>query len=90
MNADRPGIREAYGTFFNDVMEHTAKQLSKAMEKHQPKSEMVADAALSLIDMPKGTRPLRTAIDPIAQGVEKEFNVTAAEIKKRWLGNYGL
>lgn len=90
INADRPEIEQSYGTFAADTMARTAAQFGVVLEKYKPDPLLVVDAALALINMPKGTRPLRTPLDPIAQGVEQEYDVKAAEIKRRWLDNYGL
>ena len=90
INGDREGIEDAYGDFFQRTMQQTGEKFGVVLNAQKPNPQLVADAALALIDMAKGTRPLRTAVDPIAQGIELEFDQITTDLKKRWIGSYGL
>lgn len=50
--------------------------------------QAIADGILTLINIEKGTRPLRYPIDPIAQGTDVEFINARKEIKGKWLAAY--
>jgi hypothetical protein len=50
--------------------------------------QQIADGILNLINMEKGTRPLRYPIDPIAQGTDHEFINARKEIKSKWVAAY--
>jgi hypothetical protein len=51
---------------------------------------MVADGALKLINMKKGTRPYQTAINPISGEIEKEYADFKLPAKTKWLKKLGL
>ncbi|CAN5292201.1 hypothetical protein BH09BAC4_BH09BAC4_06610 [soil metagenome] len=87
-HADRPQLLNAYGEQTKQIMSALQDKLAGAMNKYQPDPQVIADVALRLINMDKGTRPLRTSVDPIADGVDLEFNQATAEIKARWVGKY--
>ncbi len=52
--------------------------------------QRIADGVLHLVNMEKGTRPLRYPLDAIAQGTDIEFIQARAEIKAKWAANYGF
>lgn len=87
-HADRPEILAAYGEETIQQMTSFGEKLGAAMMKHQPDPIAIAQAALKLVNMPKGTRPLRTPVDPIADGVDQEYNRVTTEIKGRWVAKY--
>jgi len=87
-HADRPEILEAYGDATLQQMAAFGEKLGAAMMKHQPDPLAIAEAAMKLIRMPKGTRPLRTPVDPIAEGVDLEYDQATREIKGRWVAKY--
>jgi NADP-dependent 3-hydroxy acid dehydrogenase YdfG len=88
VHADRLQIQEAYGS---ETAGHMAELQSKylaALMKHQPSVQLVADAALRLVRMDQGKRPLRTTVDPIAEGIDQEYTEATAEIAERWINQY--
>ncbi|GAA4323593.1 SDR family oxidoreductase [Mucilaginibacter gynuensis] len=87
-HADRAGILEAYGDATIKQMAAFSEKLGAAMMKHQPNPIAIAEAALNLVRMPKGERPLRTPVDPIADGVDLEYDRVTSEIKGRWVAKY--
>jgi NAD(P)-dependent dehydrogenase (short-subunit alcohol dehydrogenase family) len=54
------------------------------------KPEQVADAIVRLVDMPNGTRPLRTVVDKMMGGVTEIINETAKQVQAGVLQNFGL
>ncbi|AEI49161.1 SDR family oxidoreductase [Runella slithyformis] len=54
------------------------------------KPEQVAAAIVKLIEMPKGTRPLRTVVDKMMGGVTEIINETAKQVQAEVLQNFGL
>lgn len=87
-HADRSDILSAYGDKTLKLMSVFGEIFQSGLMKHQPNIQLVADAALRLTDMEKGKRPLRTPIDPIAGGVDVEYERATTDIKKRWMAKY--
>jgi NAD(P)-dependent dehydrogenase (short-subunit alcohol dehydrogenase family) len=90
INADKPEIAEAYGTAAADLFNAIGAGLFGKMAEFNMNPQVIADGILQLVEMEKGTRPLRLPLDAIAQGTDKEFIEARAEIKERWARNYGL
>jgi hypothetical protein len=72
------------------MMNAMGGKFEAVMTKYQPNPQAVADAALALVNMEKGKRPLRTPVDPIAQGVDLEYDQATTEIRNRWNQQYGF
>jgi len=89
-NADREGIQEAYGSKVAELGQHIQEVFTKIFTEAAPDPQLVADAALRLVNTERGKRPLRTPLDPSAKGIDVEYNNTTEEIRKRWIGAYGL
>jgi len=87
-HADRDEILDQYGEDTAIMMTGFGAKLGGALQKHQPEASAIAEAALALVKMEKGTRPLRTSVDPIAQGVDHEFNKATSELKEKWVSKY--
>jgi short-subunit dehydrogenase len=90
INGDREGIQEAYGANLTELQQTIQTAFSKLLSETGPSPQLIADAALQLVNTEKGKRPLRTPVDPLSQGVDAEYNKTTEEIRKRWVGSYGL
>jgi NADP-dependent 3-hydroxy acid dehydrogenase YdfG len=88
VHADRSLIQEAYGSETAAHMAGLQNSYIAALMKHQPSLQLVADAALRLVRMEPGKRPLRTTVDPIAEGVDEEYTAVTAEIAGRWIKQY--
>ncbi len=54
------------------------------------KPEQVAKAIVKLVDMPNGTRPLRTVVDKMMGGVTEIINETAKQVQAGVLQNFEL
>ncbi|NIJ52907.1 SDR family oxidoreductase [Dyadobacter arcticus] len=87
---DRPDIAEAYGQQVTDFMVVAGKALEDAMTRTGANPQTVADAALTLTNMEKGKRPLRTPLDMAADGVDQEYVTAKEQIKTKWLAKYGF
>jgi NAD(P)-dependent dehydrogenase (short-subunit alcohol dehydrogenase family) len=69
-HADRIEMLESYGQGTIDFIKGFGEMFAGILMKYQPDIQLVADAALKLVNMDKGTRPLRTPLDPIGDSVE--------------------
>jgi len=90
VNGDREGIQDSYGSPVTDLQQRIMGAFMKIFAEAAPNPQLVADAALKLVNMDKGKRPLRTPLDPNCKGIDVEYNDTTEEIKKRWIGAYGI
>jgi NAD(P)-dependent dehydrogenase (short-subunit alcohol dehydrogenase family) len=90
MNADRAGIQESYGSKAADLQQHIRDAFTKIFTEAAPDPQIIADAALRLMNTEKGKRPLRTPLDPSSKGIDVEYNNATGEIRKRWIAAYGL
>jgi NAD(P)-dependent dehydrogenase (short-subunit alcohol dehydrogenase family) len=88
MHADRPQIVAEYGDAATERFNALGTALFGKMKQFKMNPQTIADGILELVNMPKGTRPLRLPLDAIAQGTDKEFIVARAEIKEKWLATY--
>lgn len=87
-NADKEGLLEAYGE--DTILRYTGfgSKMGAKLQIYQPNPQDIADAALKLIEMEKGTRPLRTSVDPIGQGVDQEYNQATSDLRDKWVSKY--
>lgn len=88
VNADRTEIAAAYGNAATERFNALGTALFGKMEQFKMDPQTIADGILELVNMPKGTRPLRLPLDAIAQGTDKEFIQARAAIKEKWLAAY--
>lgn len=88
-NADRDEITAEY-TDFGPRMEGLGKAFFGKMTEFEMNPQDIADGIKSLIDMEKGSRPLRYPLDKIAQGTDQEFISAKIKIKRKWASKYGI
>jgi NAD(P)-dependent dehydrogenase (short-subunit alcohol dehydrogenase family) len=88
VHADRPKIVAEYGDAATERFNALGTALFGKMKQFKMDPQAIADGILELVNMPKGTRPLRLPLDAIAQGTDKEFIGARAEIKEKWLAAY--
>jgi NAD(P)-dependent dehydrogenase (short-subunit alcohol dehydrogenase family) len=72
---------------------HTSSQTIAAMmaDPNIPnKPELVAESIVKLVEMPNGTRPLRTVVDKMMGGVTEIINETAKQVQAGVLQHFGL
>lgn len=90
IHADKPAILTEYGEEATTLFNTMGNALFGKMADFDMNPQVIADGILALIDMEKGTRPLRFPLDAIAQGTDQEFVDARADIKSRWSKNYGF
>lgn len=90
VNGDREGIQESYGVKLTEMQQNIQNVFTKLFSESAPDPQLIADAALQLVNSPKGQRALRTPVDPLSKGLDVEYNNTTEEVRKKWLASYGL
>jgi NADP-dependent 3-hydroxy acid dehydrogenase YdfG len=90
VDADRADVVLAYGDESAKQHQVFGETLYKTMMGKSPNPQEIADAALRLVNMEKGTRPLRTPVDMISGGIAQEYDTTTSEIVSRWKRSYGF
>jgi NAD(P)-dependent dehydrogenase (short-subunit alcohol dehydrogenase family) len=90
INADREDIVAAYGDAATEKFNQLGGAFFSKMAEFKMDPQVIADGVLKLVEMEKGTRPLRLPIDAIAQGTDKEFIQARADIKTKWRAKYGF
>jgi NAD(P)-dependent dehydrogenase (short-subunit alcohol dehydrogenase family) len=90
INADRENIVAAYGDAATEKFNKIGSGLFGKMAEFKMDPQVIADGVLQLVEMEKGTRPLRLPLDAIAQGTDKEFIQARADIKAKWAAKYGF
>ncbi|PWV54503.1 SDR family oxidoreductase [Chitinophaga sp. S165] len=90
IHADKQDITAEYGEATQNHINAIGGALFGKMAEFNMDPQVIADGVLALVNMEKGTRPLRYPLDAIAQGTDEEFIKARAEIKTRWMANYGM
>ena len=88
VNADKENIVAAYGEAATQKFNALGTALFGKMAQFNMNPQTIADGILELVNMKKGSRPLRFPMDAIAQGTDKEFIQSRADIKAKWLAAY--
>ena len=88
LNADKETIIAEYGDAATQKFNALGASLFGKMAKFDMNPQTIANGILELVNMKKGTRPLRFPLDAIAQGTDKEFIQARADIKAKWLKAY--
>jgi len=88
LNADKENIVAEYGEAATQKFNALGAALFGKMAQFNMNPQTIADGILELINMKKGSRPLRFPLDAIAQGTDKEFIKSRADIKAKWLAAY--
>lgn len=88
IHADKTDIIEEYGDAATQKFNAIGTALFGKMTQFNMDPQVIADGILALVNMEKGSRPLRYPLDAIAQGTDKEFIDARAHIKARWLSKY--
>ncbi len=92
--------------FYNPANPHVATEYGKSAELYNTSSqtiaaimtepnflnkpEQVAEAIVKLVEMPNGTRPLRTVVDKMMSDVVETINETSKQVQAGVLRNFGL
>ncbi|MGY4384597.1 NAD(P)-dependent dehydrogenase (short-subunit alcohol dehydrogenase family) [Pedobacter sp. UYP24] len=88
VNADKPDIIAEYGETSAKHFEAMGTALFSKMAEFKMDPQTIADGILKLVEMEKGSRPLRFPLDAVAQGTDQEFIDARAAIKTKWLAKY--
>jgi len=88
LQADRKAIADEYGHDAQAMMAAFSAKVGKAIQLFQPETSPIAEAVKDLIEMEKGSRPLRTPLDLIAQGIDLRFNASSQQLRKDWIARY--
>jgi NAD(P)-dependent dehydrogenase (short-subunit alcohol dehydrogenase family) len=88
IHADKADIVAEYGDAATEKFNALGAALFGKMAQFKMDPQTIADGILTLVNMQKGTRPLRFPLDAIAQGTDKEFIDARAAIKAKWLAAY--
>jgi NADP-dependent 3-hydroxy acid dehydrogenase YdfG len=86
--ADKPKIAMEYDPIASEMFNAIGAGLFGKMAQFKMDPQVIADGVLNLINMEKGTRPLRYPLDAIAQGTDIEFINARAELKAKWVAKY--
>jgi NAD(P)-dependent dehydrogenase (short-subunit alcohol dehydrogenase family) len=89
-HADKPEIVAAYGEDAVNAANQMGGALFGKMADFKMDPQTIADGILELVNMEKGKRPLRFPLDAAALGADKEFIKARADIKSKWVSNYGF
>lgn len=87
--ASDQGVLEGYGAI-SDIPNKMINALGEEMQAKNPNPQDVADTIVKLIDSPKGSRPLRTVVDPITGQYIEAANQAVAEQFARGLTVFGM
>lgn len=94
-NGQKSGLQADKADIIAEYGEETAAKFNALggafygkMAQYDMNPQTIANGILSLVNMEKGTRPLRLPLDAIAQGTDQEFITARAEIKAKWLSAY--
>ncbi|MCG8582571.1 MAG: SDR family oxidoreductase [Bacteroidales bacterium] len=82
-------VAEGYGDLAK-VPEQVGAGMGQMFESLKPDPQMVPDAVLKLIDMPKGGRPLRTVVDAMTGEFIEKANSQVAEQYAGFLTAFGM
>lgn len=88
VHADQADIVAEYGDAATQKFNALGTALFSKMDEFKMNPQTIADGILKLVNMQKGTRPLRFPLDAVAQGTDQEFIDVRAAIKAKWLAKY--
>jgi NADP-dependent 3-hydroxy acid dehydrogenase YdfG len=90
-NPGNPDVVAEYGKsaeLLNTSSQTTTTMMADPNIPNKP--EQVAEAIVKLVEMPNGTRPLRTVVDKMMGGITEIINETAKQVQAGVLQNFGL
>jgi len=88
VHADKAEIIAEYGDAAAQKFNTMGAALFSKMAEFKMDPQTIADGMLKLVEMKKGSRPLRFPLDAVAQGTDQEFIDARAAIKAKWLAKY--
>jgi len=90
IGADLQEVAEAYGEETSVMQQNFMNAFGHILQQKQPDPQLIADAALKLALTAKGERPLRTPVDPLANGADVAYNEATIAAAQKWMGEYGF
>jgi len=88
LHADKPAIAAEYGEVATEKFNALGAALFGKMAEYKMDPQTIADGVLTLVNMQKGTVPLRFPLDAVAEGTDLEFINARADLKAKWLSKY--
>jgi NAD(P)-dependent dehydrogenase (short-subunit alcohol dehydrogenase family) len=88
VHADKADIIAEYGDTATQKFNAMGTALFSKMAEFKMDPQTIANGILELVNMKKGSRPLRFPLDAVAQGTDQEFIDARASIKTKWLAKY--
>jgi NAD(P)-dependent dehydrogenase (short-subunit alcohol dehydrogenase family) len=88
VHADKGDIIAEYGDTATQKFNAMGTALFSKMAQFKMDPQTIANGILELVEMKKGSRPLRFPLDAVAQGTDQEFIDARAAIKTKWLAKY--
>ena len=88
VHADKTAVIAEYGDAATQKFTAMGAALFSKMAEFKMDPQIIADGILKLVEMKKGSRPLRFPLDAVAQGTDQEFIDARAAIKAKWLAKY--
>jgi NAD(P)-dependent dehydrogenase (short-subunit alcohol dehydrogenase family) len=82
-------VIDGYGDLAK-VPEQMGAGIGQMFERLRPDPQLVADAIVKLINTPKGKRPLRTVVDPVAGNFTETANKHVKEQYENFLNAFGM
>lgn len=90
MPPDRPAINEAYSEYNKDMNVMFGKAMSDLEPNNASRPIWIANAIKELVDMPAGTRPLRTVVGSVLSAGVRELNDNQITAQQHFLNDVGL
>jgi hypothetical protein len=88
LHADKPAIAAEYGEVATEKFNALGAALFGKMAEYKMDPQTIANGVLTLVNMQKGTVPLRFPLDAVAEGTDLEFINARADLKAKWLSKY--
>lgn len=82
-------VNEGYGPLAG-IPDQIGEGMGQMFEQFKPDPQMVPDAIFSLIDTPKGERPLRTVVDGMTGAYVEQANAQVKEGYDQFVSAFGL
>lgn len=91
IKADLEDVTESYNGVAEQMTEYANATVYNAIQEKQPNPQAVVDKIISLIEMEKGTRPLRNPIDQISgEDFSSKVAENIAQLAKTQMEAYGF
>ncbi len=89
-SVDASSKASEYGSLFNMHANFEAMVEQQIKDGTVNNPQMVADAVVKLIEIPKGERPFRTVVDAMFEQILDPYNKMLDDIQQNLLNNFGI